>query len=341
MTAYFIRRFLLIIPTFIGITMLVFFITRAVPGGPIERMMSQMQSMDEGSGGGSSSMDESSTSLSPEQLDELKAYYGFDKPTYVAYFIWLKKVVQLDLGTSTRYNEPVWKSIKSRFPVSIFYGVTSLILTYLICIPLGIIKAIKHNSVIDNLSSVFVFLGYAIPNYVVGIALLYLFASTYEVFPLGGFVGDEFDDLTFFEQVLDLLNHAVLPLTAYVLGNFAVLTIIMKNSMMENLSADYVRTAMAKGYSFKLAVVKHALRNSLVPIATSFGGAVGIFVSGSFLIETIYNIDGIGLLGYESIVERDYPVVMGILVVSSLLFMLGNILSDIYVALVDPRVQFR
>ncbi|MBT4761724.1 MAG: ABC transporter permease subunit [Bdellovibrionaceae bacterium] len=345
MTAYFVRRVLLIIPTFIGITLLVFTITRFVPGGPVERMLAQMQAMGgEGgsSGGGSSSgSDVGSNALSPDQIKELEAYYGFDKPVFISYVLWLKKVVSLDLGTSTRYSEPVWDTIKERFPVSTFYGISTLILVYLICIPLGIIKAIKHNSIVDNLSSIFVFIGYAIPNYVVGIAVIYLFASYFEFFPMGGFVGDEFEDLSTWEQFKDLLHHAVLPLISYVAGSFAVMTILMKNSMMDNLAADYVRTAMAKGLSFNRAVVRHAMRNSLIPIATSFGNNISVLISGSFLIEFIFNIDGMGLLGYESIVERDYPIVMGILVISSILFMVGNILSDICVAIVDPRVQFK
>jgi microcin C transport system permease protein len=340
MTAYFIRRFLLVIPTFLGITLLVFTITRFVPGGPIERMLSQMQSMSEG-GGGSSSSDQGSNALSPDQIKELEAYYGFDKPIFISYLLWLKKVLSLDLGTSTRYSEPVWDTIKERFPISMFYGISTLILVYLICIPLGILKAIKHNSVFDNFSSIFVFIGYAIPNYIVGVALIYLFASYLELFPMGGFVSYEFEDMTLWEQIKDLLHHAVLPLLSYVAGSFAVMTILMKNSMMDNLAADYVRTAMAKGLPFRKAVVRHAMRNSLIPIATSFGNNISVLISGSFLIEFIFNIDGMGLLGYESIVERDYPIVMGILVISSLLFMVGNILSDICVAIVDPRVQFK
>lgn len=342
MTAYFIRRFLLIIPTFLGITLLVFTITRMVPGGPIERMLSQMQAMGAGSGvGGGSSSKTGATSLSPDQIKELEAYYGFDKPILVSYFQWLGKVLTLDLGTSTRYNEPVWESIVSRFPVSTFFGLCSLILAYTISIPLGILKALKHNTAIDNGTSVAVFMGFAIPGYVLGIALLYLLASRFEVFPLGGFTGDSFEDLSVWGKTKDLLYHATLPITAYIVGDFAKLTMLMKNSMMDNLASDYVRTAMAKGFSFKKAVVREAMRNSLIPIATSFGHVISFLVSGSFLIESIYNIDGIGLLGYESVVERDYPVVMGILVISSLLFMIGNILSDICVAIVDPRVQFR
>jgi microcin C transport system permease protein len=337
-TSYFIRRLLLIIPTFIGVTLLVFAVTRIVPGGPIERMMTA--AMMSGADGGAQRGGVGGGALSESQLDQLRAYYGFDKPVIVSYVDWLGKVVTLDLGRSSRYNEPVWETIRTRFPVTIFYGLTTLILTYLVCIPLGIAKAIRHNSHFDNLTSGAVFLGYAIPGYVVGIALLVVFASQLNWFPLGGFVSDDFNRLGVFGKFADILQHAVLPLLSYMAGSFAVTTFMMKNSLMDNLSAEYVRTAIAKGLTFKQAVRRHALRNSLVPIATSLGGNITLILSGSFLIERIYNLDGFGLLGFESLIERDYPVVMGILVLTSIVFLVANILSDICVAIVDPRVKF-
>lgn len=191
------------------------------------------------------------------------------------------------------------------------------------------------------MSSAIVFIGYAVPGYIVGIALLTAFASEIEIFPLGGFVSDDFDDLTTWEKVKDVVWHSVLPLISYMVGSFAVMTFMVKNSLMDNLAADYVRAAMARGRSFGGAVWHHALRNSLIPLATHFGNNIGIVLTGSFLIETIFNINGFGLLGYEAVVERDYPVVLGILVISSMLFLIGNILSDLCVALVDPRVRFQ
>ncbi|MBN2040432.1 MAG: ABC transporter permease subunit [Spirochaetes bacterium] len=337
MKAYFIRRLILIIPTFIGITLMVFAITRFVPGGPVERMLAQAQqasSSMSGAGRGSTSP------LSEGQINELKKYYGFDKPVLVSYFHWLGKVVKLDLGSSTRYYEPVWDIIKSKLPVSLFYGIMAMILSYGVCIPLGIIKAIKHRTVIDNFSSVLVFVGYAIPNYVVAIILLIVFSSWLDIFPLGGFTSDNFYAMGILEKIADIFYHAVLPLTAYMAGSFAVMTFMMKNSLMDHLASDFVRTAIAKGLPFKKAVFRHAFRNSLIPLATHFGNNVSLILMGSYLVEKIFNIDGMGLLGLESVIERDYPVVMGILVISSLLFMTGNILSDICVALVDPRVQF-
>ncbi len=340
-TSYFVRRFLLIIPTFIGITLLVFAVTRVVPGGPIEQMLNQaLLAGGDRTASMTSSRGVGGTVLSEQQLQQLRVYYGFDKPILVSYVDWLRKIVALDLGRSTRYNEPVWDAIKHRFPVSIFYGLTTLLLTYAVCIPLGIWKAVRHHTHFDNVSSGVVFLGYAIPSYVIAIALLTYFASRLGWFPLGGFASNDFARLSIWGKTQDIAMHSVLPLLSYMAGSFAVTTFMMKNSLMENLSSDYVRTAIAKGLSFNAAVRRHAVRNSLIPIATSFGNNISVILTGSFLIERIYNIDGFGLLGYESLVERDYPVVMGILVISSLLFLVGNILSDICVAIVDPRVKF-
>ncbi|HOP64690.1 MAG TPA: ABC transporter permease subunit [Spirochaetota bacterium] len=336
MTAYIIRRMLLIIPTFIGITLMVFVITRFVPGGPIERMIAQAQQASVGKG--FNRMNENP--LSASQLEQLKEFYGFDKPVIVSYGEWLGNVLVFDLGSSTRYYEPVWELIKSKLPVSLFYGIMAMIITYSVCIPLGVLKAIRHKTHIDNATSIFVFIGYAIPNYVVAIILLMVFSSWLDIFPLGGFTGNNFHELTFGGKIIDILYHAFLPLIAYMAGSFAVMTFMMKNSLLDYLASDFMRTAIAKGLSFKTAVFKHAIRNSLIPLATHFGNNISLILTGSYLIEKIFNIDGIGLLGLESVIERDYPVVLGILVISSLLFMIGNILSDICVAIVDPRVRF-
>ena len=326
------------IPTFLGISLLVFAITRFVPGGPIERMIMEAQM---GSASGKSTRDASSkAALSEEQLAQLRAYYGFDKPVFIAYGFWLSKVMSLDLGNSTRYGDSVWNTIKERLPVSMFFGFSTVFLTYLICMPLGILKAVYHKGVFDNLSSLLVFVGYAVPGYIVGILLLVFLGAKWQIFPLGGFVSDSFSSLSLFEKVKDLCYHAVLPMTAYLVGSIAVETFLLKNSLLDQFSADYMRTAVAKGLSFRQSVFRHALKNSLIPIATHFGNNISLLVAGSFLIERIFNINGFGLLGYEAIVDRDYPVVMGILVVSAALQLIGNILSDLCVALVDPRVQF-
>ncbi|MCB1684535.1 MAG: ABC transporter permease [Pseudomonadales bacterium] len=338
MRDYFIRRTLLVIPTLLGITMLVFMVTRFVPGGPMERALMEIQQVTLSSGlqrGAGQGM-----ALSEAQLQQLKEYYGLDKPWYESYLLWLGKIVQGDLGTSYRYNEPVWNVIRERFPVSLFYGLVSLVITYLVCIPLGVVKAIGHRSTMDNLSSVLVFAGYAVPGYVLGALLLLFFSVENDWFPMGGFTSYDFDLLSPTDKVLDVLHHATLPLICYLVGSFAVTTMLMKNNLMDNLAADYVRTAVAKGVPFRRAVSRHALRNSLIPIATTFGQNITLLVGGSFLIETIFDIDGFGLLGLTSIFDRDYPVVMGIVFLASLLLLIGNILSDILVAFVDPRVRF-
>ncbi len=259
----------------------------------------------------------------------------------VAYWEWLQKLAVLDLGDSTRYYEPVWDLIKERLPVTAFFGVATFVLSYAVSIPLGVAKALKHNSRFDSLSSMLIYMAYALPAYVVGIFLITVFAFHLEWLPMGGFPGDDFEYMeSSWEQIRTLFAHALLPLIAYAIGDFAILTMTMKNSLMENLSADYVRTAVAKGLPFRRAVTDHAMRNSLIPIASHLGSVLTVFFGGSFLIETIFNIDGIGLLGYEAIVERDYPTVMGILAITSMLMLVGNIVSDICVAIVDPRVRF-
>ncbi len=344
MTSYLLRRLLLVIPTFLGITLLVFTITRFVPGGPVDKIISESQRMSFGKGGetgqSTSQTDQDASPLSPEQIEELKVFYGFDKPVLISYVTWLVKVLKFDLGTSTRYYDPVWDIIKDKLPVSIYYGLVTTILTYLICIPLGVLKAIKHRTFIDNTSSVLVLVGYALPGFIMAIILFVWPAARWDWFPLGGFVSDEFEDLAFLEQAWDIFHHSVLPMIAYMVGGLATMTFLMKNTLMDNLAADYIRTAIAKGLSFNRAVFRHAFRNSIIPLATHFGNNIGLFLAGSFLIEKVFNIDGLGLLGFESLVERDYPVVLGVLVISSLLGLLGNILSDLCVALVDPRVKF-
>ncbi len=341
MTAYFVRRFLLVIPTFIGITLMVFAITRFVPGGPIERMIAEAQRLQvEGGGGAAAGAGVQRQPLSDEQIAFLKEYYGFDKPLLNSYFSWLGKVLRGDLGTSTRYHDPVWEMIRTRIPISLYFGLITMFLTYGVCIPLGIVKAIRHQTTFDNASSILVFIGYAIPGWVIGIYLLVWLAGWWDVFPLGNLISENFEELSLLEKALDIVWHSVLPLIAYMIGAFAGMTFLMKNTLMDNLAADYVRTAIAKGLPFRRAVFGHALRNSLIPIATTFGNNISVILTGSFLVEKVFNIDGMGLLGYESVLERDYPVVLGVLVIASLLFLIGNILSDMCVAAVDPRVKF-
>ncbi len=339
MRDYFLRRLLLIPPTLLGVTIIVFAITRLVPGGPLERAIMEMQMM--GTESGASVVSGQGMAISDDQLERLKEYYGFDKPILESYVLWLGKVVKGDLGDSYRYNEPVLDVITDRFPISLYYGIVTLVLTYSVCIPLGVLKAIQHKTVVDNVTSILIFMGYAIPGYALGSLLLLFFSVRLGWFPMGGFVSYDFSDLSLGEKVVDLARHSVLPLICYLVGSFALVTLLLKNHLMDNLAADYMRTAIAKGVSFRKAVTRHAMRNSLIPIATTFGQNITLLVSGSFLIETIFDIDGFGLLGLTSIIDRDYPVVMGVVLLGSFLLLIGNIISDVLVALVDPRIRFR
>ena len=342
MAAYFARRFLLMIPTFLGITLLVFAITRMVPGGPIEQMILKTQMAATQEGGSSGTSTGSGSGIPQEVLDQLKAHYHFDKPILVAYGLWLKDLLTLNLGKSYKYNTPVLETITGRFRVSMYFGLIGFFLAYLICIPLGIRKAIKHGGIFDVTSSVVVFMGYSIPGWALGAVLLVLLGggSFWDVFPLGGFESSDYADLSLWGKVKDRAYHTVLPVMAYMVGSFATLTILMKNSLMENLGQDYVRTAFAKGLSEQRVIFVHAFRNSLIPLCTGLGHAVGLVMAGSYLIEKVFNIDGLGYLGYTSVIDRDYAVVMGVLVFNTFLVLLGNILSDVLYVLVDPRIRF-
>ena len=342
MSGYFLRRFLLIIPTFIGITLAVFVIMHFVPGGPVERQILRFQMAAAGGEGGATAR-RGGVEIPEEAIQEIQRYYGFDKPVHIRYANWLWNVVRLDLGNSYVYQDPVWDIIKARFPVSLTLGLTGFLLSYLVCVPLGVMKAVKHGSKFDLVSSVLVFLGYAAPGWALGTALLVLFGggSFWNVFPLGGFRSDNWEYLTFAQKIADQAEHMFLPVVCYMLGSFATLTILTKNSLMENMSQDYVRTAFAKGLHKNRVIFVHALRNSLIPITTGLGQVFSLILSGSFLIEKVFNIDGMGYLGYTSILQRDYPVALGILVVSSVLLLVGNILSDMIYAVVDPRIRFK
>jgi len=337
---YIIRRLLLIIPTLLGITVITFALCQFVPGGPIDQIRLQLSGALQGETAPTGQAGSLQISLPEDQLEILKEYYGFDKPIPLRYLDWLWKLVRFDLGESFRYTRPVIEIIAARLPVSVFYGLITTIFTYLICIPLGALKAVRHRTTIDNLTSILIFIGYAIPGFALGALLLVLFAVKRDWFPLGGFHGEDFATLTLLGKVKDLVHHAFLPLICYMIGSFAVMTMLMKNSLMENMSADYVKTALAKGLSWRRAVFVHAMRNSLIPLATSFGNNISLILMGSVLIERVFNIKGIGLLVYESIIARDYPVVLGMIIIGSLLLLVGNLLSDLCVAGVDPRVRF-
>ncbi|MBC7465967.1 MAG: ABC transporter permease subunit [Bdellovibrio sp.] len=335
MLIYIIRRILISIPTFLGITLVTFLIINAAPGGPIEQKMQKMR-MGGGEGG-------RSTGVSQELLDNLSKQYGFDKPIYERYWIWLKNITHLDFGDSFSYQEPAIDVITSKFPISLQFGIASLILTYLVCIPLGVKKAINAGGVFDQVSGVVLYMMVSIPVIVLGIFLIVWFAggTYFDWFPIGGFKSDDYDSLSVAGRILDRAHHFVLPLICYVMGGFTELSMLVRNTMLDVIKSDYIRTARAKGLSDRIVYYKHALRNALIPVATGLGGFLRVFLAGSLLVETIFNLDGIGLLGYQSILARDYNVIMGLTFISALLLLVGNLISDIVYVTVDPRIDFK
>lgn len=340
--SYFIRRLLLVIPTFIGITFIVFALTQFVPGGPVEQRIAQMRGFGSGEAGGGAG---SNVTISEDQRKAIEKEFGFDKPFLVRYTKWLFADAMGMKAYSYKYNnKTVWQLIKERFPISLTFGVTGFVLTYLICIPLGIAKALRNGSGFDFASSVVVLVLYAIPAFAFGMILKTLFSGTsdsfYDIFPIGGFRSENWDDLPAWGKVKDQVHHMFLPVLCYVIGNFAILTILMKNSLLDQISQDYVRTVLAKGGTMRRAVWGHALRNSMIPIVTGIGGILGLMFAGSVLIERVFSISGIGLLGLDALVGRDYMVFMGILSVTSLVALLGRVFSDFCYVLVDPRINF-
>lgn len=326
------------IPTLIGLTVITFFLLQFVPGGPVEVEMMRFQQ-------GNTELENSNNSslkLSETTIQKLKEQYGFDKPIHIRYLIWIKGIFIGDFGASTSYSEPVMNVIKERLPVSIYFGVIGFTITYIVCIPLGIMKAMKNGTKFDLFSSFIVFAGYSVPGWALGALFLMLFGggTLWEFFPLGGFVSANFSQLNFLEKILDLLHHTFLPVLAYLISGFATLAILTKNSVINVLSKDYVRTAYAKGLKNRRIITRHILRNALIPLATGFGHFLSVLLTGSILIEKIFNIQGIGLLAFNSVLSRDYPVSMGLLVFSSLLLLLGNLITDILYAFADPRIRF-
>ena len=455
MKAYFIRRLLLVPITMIGVTLLVFTVTRFAPGGPLERKMQQASSAAaEGGGGGGSANPRQQGGLSEEAIEELEEEYGYDKAIPVAYMQWVgvlprerrvskgefrkggeeavggalvkdhlvetlvdlkgsgrqakvvrdkgdvrkvasatfvdtgkdiadegwtvrielpedrqarwakrnKKeikdapanydvravvykrrfsgVLQLDFGRSTEFGDPVMTLIVNRIPVALYFGILSTLIIYSVCLPLGVVKAIAHRTPLDNLSSVLIFVGYAIPGFALGAVMLVYLGARLKWFPMMGLDSPDADSLDFMGRIKDRAAHTVLPLICYVIGGFAWLTMMMKNNLMDNLAADYVRTAVAKGVSFRRAVFRHAFRNSFIPIASTLGHLISMFVGGSLLIESVFDIQGFGLLGYQGLLGRDTFLIMGTLTISAFLMIIGNILSDLIVAAIDPRIKY-
>lgn len=345
MFIYTLKRLLLMIPTLFGILLLTFVIAQFVPGGPVEQMIESLrgEGVVKGEVSSGSSLFRGSKAIGEEKIREIKALYGFDRPAHERFWLMMKGFVQFDLGKSFFHNKSVWALIQEKLPVSISLGIWAFFLTYLVSIPLGIRKAVMHGSRFDVITSTLILIGYAIPGFVLGVALLVLFGggSFLQLFPLRGLTSDDWDQMSWASRVLDYFWHLAMPLTCLVLGSFAVTTLLTKNTVLEEIRKQYVTVARAKGLSERRIMFKHVFRNALIPIVTGFPAAfIGAFFTGSLLIETLFSLDGLGFLSYDSVIKRDYPVVMGTLYVFSLIGLFAKLLNDIAYVWVDPRVQY-
>ena len=442
MREYIIRRLLLMPITLIGITFIVFCLTRMVPGGPVERML-QEQAMSSLSGDKALAV-ASASHVSEADIERLEELFNLQEPVWLSYLQWFgirRKEVEItkaefapdsdrtqvvvtslsghsavinvsrdgknpifvadpwfaeegwririesprdramrwarrngvedegliaeretdpscsrwravayrkaydgllqgQLGRSYKYNEPVVQMMLERLPVSLYFGLLGVLVAYLISIPLGVSKALHHKSWYDSVTSFLLFIGYAIPGFALGAVMLVYLGARLEWFPLYGLTSPEFPGMSLPAQLKDLALHTVLPLSCYVLSAFAMTTMMMKNSLMEHLSADYMRTAVAKGVSYRKAVWRHAFRNSFIPLASSLGGVLCGIVGGSLLIERVFDIQGFGMLSFQALLDKDYSLIMGTLLLSSVMIIVGNLLSDIFVAMIDPRIKF-
>ncbi|MBF0108123.1 MAG: microcin C ABC transporter permease YejB [Magnetococcales bacterium] len=350
MASYILRRLLLMIPTLFGVMAVTFLVIQFVPGGPVERMVSLLEKGHSASGGEVASGSHGATGnyrggagLDPGQIEHLRRLYGFDRPPVERFVSMMWNYLRFDFGESYYHHRSVVDLVLEKLPVSISLGVWTFLLTYLISVPLGIRKAIHHRSRFDSWTSTLILTGYSIPGFVLGILLIVLFGggSFWNLFPMRGLVSDHWQELSLTGKVLDYLWHMVLPITASVVGSFAVMTLLTKNSFLEEISRQYVLTARAKGLGEHAVLYRHVFRNAMIPLVTGFPGSfVAAFFSGSLLIETIFSLDGLGLLGYESVINRDYPVVMASLYFFTLLGLLTKLLTDIIYVLIDPRITF-
>lgn len=340
---YLLRRLLLMVPTFLGITLISFVVIQVAPGGPIEAYIAKIKFSGGGGdgGGGDSIRSDRGGQVSEQVVAELKKQYGFDKPIHIRYLLWLKSIVTLDFGYSHTFGKKVIDLIASKFPVSIRFGLASMIISYLICIPLGVLKAVRDGSTFDYATSFVVFVFYSIPSFMLGILLIVFFAGGryYDWFPMGGLNSLDAETWGTWARFKDQVWHMILPLTCFVIGSFASLTVLMKNSIIEEIEKDYVRTARAKGLSEKAVLMKHAFRNALMPIAVGIGGIIAVFFTSNLLIEQIFNLDGFGKLFYDAALQRDYPVMLAQIVIGAVLTQAGILISDLTYTLIDPRVS--
>lgn len=360
MLAYIARRLLLIVPTLFGIMVINFFIIQAAPGGPVEQTLARLQGLSGGStarisgGGGEAAQAAASKSaanalyrgaqgLNPELVAQIKKQYGFDKPPTERFWLMIRNYMRFDFGQSFYRDKSVIALIKEKMPVSISLGLWSSLIIYLVSIPLGIHKAVRHGSPFDLWSSTAIIIGHAIPGFLFAIMLVVLFAggSYLQWFPMQGLVSDNFASLSPLAKIADYVHHIFLPTVCLVVGGFATLTILTKNSFLDEIHKQYVITARAKGLNEQQVLYGHVFRNAmLIVIAGLPATLIGVFLTGPLLIEVIFNLDGMGLLSFESTVNRDYPVVFGTLYMFTLVGLLLKIISDLTYTLVDPRIDF-
>ncbi|WP_269533262.1 microcin C ABC transporter permease YejB [Chitinimonas sp. BJYL2] len=348
MWIYLIKRLLILIPTLLGVLTLTFLITQFVPGGPVEQALAQIDGESArtgtdaaGSSGGWGYAGREG--VDDKQVEQLRTAYGFDKPLHERYVQMLGSYLRFDLGESYFRNQKVIELIQEKLIVSVSLGVWTFLFTYLISVPLGVAKAVRAGTPFDLITSILILIGYAIPGFVLGVLLIVLFGggSFWDVFPLRGLTSSDWDELSLAGKVGDYLWHVALPVTAAVVSSFAMKTLLTKNTFLEEIRRQYVLTARAKGLSERQVLWKHVFRNALLPLVTGFPATfIAAFFTGSLLIETLFSLDGLGLLSFESINTRDYPVVLGTLYLFTLIGLLTKLVGDIAYVLVDPRIKY-
>ena len=364
MTAYIIRRLLLMIPTIFGIMLVAFMVVQFAPGGPVERVIAQLSGAETGAasrvsgpagdlgargqlrGGGSEAVNSKyrgAQGLDPQFIANLEKQFGFDKPAYERFFLMLWNYIRFDFGKSYFRDTTVLALIKEKMPVSISLGLWLTLLTYLISIPLGIRKAVRDGSTFDVWTSGVVIIGYAIPGFLIAVLLIVLFAggSFFAWFPLRGLTSENWAELPWWSKIIDYFWHLTLPIISMGLSAFATMTLLTKNSFLDEIRKQYVLTARAKGCGDRKVLYGHVFRNAMLIVISGFPGAfIRAFFAGSLLIETIFSLDGLGLLGFESVLNRDYPVVFATLYIFSLLGLVVTLISDLTYTWVDPRIDF-
>lgn len=329
MRDYILKRLLLLVPTLIGITIITFLVIQLAPGSPVERKLQLEQGV-------------KAEAITKDIMEQTKKLYGLDKPIYIRYWIWLKQIFTLDFGLSYKDHRPVINKIAERLPVTLTLNIISIFIVYIISIPLGVFSAVRQGSYSDRLTTFSLFALYSIPNFWLAMILIFFLGGGdfWDVFPVYGIISPGADQFPFFKKALNFLWHITLPVVCLTYADLAYLSRYQKGSLLEVLSEDFVRTARAKGLTESRVIFKHALRNSLIPIITIVASILPAMIGGSVIIESIFSIPGIGQLGFESILSRDYPVIMAIATITAFLTLLGILISDITYVFVDPRISF-